>query len=124
MAASYILKAQSCNPLAPHPFRMVIFICSSLPSVGFDITKLYASGGDLFTNDIAYWKSFSDPNDPSVTLHSVHCGLNESLADSDLGPNHIVRRYHRLLTLAATGIPTVHVYGRQDPYFPSLVSQL
>lgn len=120
MAASYILKAQASNSLAPPPFRLAIFICSSLPfatdsSAGFDITKLYASGGDMLTSDIAYWKSFSGPNVSSVIPH-INCGLNGTLTDIHLDPDDTVCRYHPAADSCRIEIPTVHVYGRHDPY--------
>lgn len=120
MAASYILKAQASNSLARPPFRLAIFICSSLPfatdrSAGFDITELYASGGDMLNSDIAYWKSFSGPNVSSV-IPRINCGLNGTLTDIHLDPDDTVHRYHPAADSYRIEIPTVHVYGRHDPY--------
>ncbi|CAG8395007.1 unnamed protein product [Penicillium salamii] len=120
VAASYIQKAQTTASLERPPFRMAIFICGSLPFstdrlAGVDVTKMYASGGDMLTSDIAYWKSFSGPNVPLVTPH-INCGLNGTLTDRHLDPDDTVRRYHPAVDTRRIEIPTVHIYGRHDPY--------
>ncbi|KAJ5358479.1 uncharacterized protein N7496_010892 [Penicillium cataractarum] len=122
VAASYILKAQASDSLAPPPFRLAIFICSSLPfstdpSAGFNITRLYETGGDMLTSDLAYWKSFAGAAPPTTIPH-VNCGLNGTLSDAHLDPTDTVHRYHPLANTVANriDIPTVHIYGRDDPY--------
>ncbi|KAL4971258.1 serine hydrolase FSH [Aspergillus desertorum] len=134
LAASYLFKAQarvraagsSVSELGPAPFRLAMFICSSLPfstddSAGVDITTLYESGGDMITSDIAYWKSFARADRNGVRLPSsarMNCGLNGTLSDTDLDPTDRVFRYHPAVPDSPCGlqIPTVHVYGRNDPY--------
>lgn len=114
LAASLLLRHQATHPHGPDLFRLAVFAGASLP---FD-------------------RASADPQRPNP-YHAAVCprtgavrledgkpaaAVDTSLVNGFLAPlvpgDEPLHRYHPLREKARIAIPTVHILGRSDPFYP------
>lgn len=103
------------RPYDRPPFSLAIFIGASLPysktvGRGVDMSRLYASTGST----PAVWQSVVPSDDGRLSSDSISSLTEEVISK----PLEQIRRWHPAADSTRIQVPTVHVYGEQDPYLP------
>ncbi|KAK8879253.1 Dihydrofolate reductase [Apiospora arundinis] len=112
LASSFLLHHRKTNPYEPDPFNLAVFTCASLP---FDpqcntradkyITLISPQSGAVSVRD---WNS-EDVVEPQQ--------INGFTAPPE-ADDIVLRRFHPKREAARISIPTVHIMGSQDPFYP------
>ncbi|KAK8069863.1 hypothetical protein PG994_006479 [Apiospora phragmitis] len=112
LAAPFLLHHREKHPYGPEPFQLAVFMGATLP---FDPqsharadqynTVIYPQTGAVSVRD---WKA----EDVVETLH-----INDFIAPPAPG-DVVLRRFHPEREDARITIPTVHIMGSRDPFYP------